>query len=46
MLSHFGDATWNLTDIFLPRLALEIFPNNFHRTFLNKSAILRLQYNL
>jgi hypothetical protein len=45
MFSHFGDVTWILTDIrvFLLCLAMEIFPNNFHRTFLCKSDILRLQ---
>ena len=46
MFRHFGEVTWNLTDIFFPRLAFEIFPNNFYRTLLSKSDVLRLQYNL
>jgi hypothetical protein len=46
MLSDFGDVMWKLTDIFLPYLALEIFPDNFHRILLTKSDVLRLQNNL
>jgi hypothetical protein len=40
MLSGFGDVTWKLTDIFVPCLALEIFPDNFHKTLLSKSDVL------